>query len=96
MASSTGDGDTARREIRLVEGEDWWVATDLDTGVASQGETPELAVGNLEEALALHRSDEDSIETPAEEREALRELGIDPDTVEAGREEADDLPEFMQ
>lgn len=95
MASSTGE-EGSRREIRLVEAEDWWVATDLDTGVASQGATPESAVANLEEALALHRSEEDTIETPAEERAALEELGIDPDEVEAARAEDDDLPEFMQ
>lgn len=42
------------REIRLVENEDgWWTAVDEPTGVASQGETREAALENLDEAVEL-------------------------------------------
>jgi predicted RNase H-like HicB family nuclease len=96
MASSTVDGDEPEQEIRLVDSGEWWVATDIETGVASQGETRAEALANLDEAVALHQQDEDTVETPADEREMLRELGIDPDEVERARADSDGLPEFMQ
>ncbi|MDA0988641.1 MAG: type II toxin-antitoxin system HicB family antitoxin [Chloroflexi bacterium] len=36
---------------------DWYVAQCLEVDVASQGETDEEALSNLEEALALHFED---------------------------------------
>ena len=100
MASSTADGDDddePAQEIRLVHSGELWVATDVETGVASQGETREAALENLDEAVALHGGKiGDPIESPAEEREVLRELGIDPDEVARARAAGDDLPEFMQ
>lgn len=36
----------------------WYVATDIATGVASQGKTYESAVANLKEALELYYEDE--------------------------------------
>lgn len=99
MASSTRDGEENGpvQEIRLVKSGELWVATDIESGVASQGETREEALKNLDEAVALHRGEiEESIETPAQEQEILRELGIDPDEVERARTENDELPEFMQ
>jgi len=98
MASSTEDvEESTGQEIRLVESEEWWVATDVETGVTTQGETRIDALDNLDEAVALHRGEiGESIATPAEEREALRDLGIDPDEVEAARSENEELPEFMQ
>lgn len=98
MASSTADGDDdePEQEIRLVDDGEMWVATDIDTGVASQSETREEALANLDEAVALHRGEiGESIDTPGEEREVIRKLGIDPDEVAAAREDADGLPEFM-
>jgi predicted RNase H-like HicB family nuclease len=42
-----------RREIRIVEEEDgWWSAVDVESDVASQGETRREALDNLDEALA--------------------------------------------
>jgi predicted RNase H-like HicB family nuclease len=99
MASSTADGDDEEggQEIRLVEADDGWVATDVETGVASQGETREAALENLDEAVALHRGDiGETIETPEAEREVLRDMGLDPDEIEAAREAGEDLPEFMR
>jgi len=37
--------------IILTEEDDWWVAEDEETGVTSQGRTPEAALANLDEAL---------------------------------------------
>jgi len=49
------------REIRLVEESDgWWSAIDEETGVASQGETREEALANLDEAVDLTRESRDS------------------------------------
>jgi predicted RNase H-like HicB family nuclease len=99
MASSTeeGESDGPAQEIRLIDAGEWWVATDVETGVASQGRTRTAALDNLDEAVALHRGESgESIDTLEEEREVLRDLGIDPDEVESAREENDELPEFMQ
>jgi len=42
------------REIRLIEEDDgWWSAIDEDKGVASQGETRQSALENLDEAVEL-------------------------------------------
>jgi predicted RNase H-like HicB family nuclease len=99
MASSTADGDDngPEQEIRLVNSGELWVATDVETGVASQGETREVALANLDDALALHRdANGDAIDSPEAERKVLQDLDIDPDEVEQAREDAGELPEFMQ
>lgn len=76
--------------ITLVKEDDGWVAIDEETDVASQGETREQALDNLDEALALYRGDIGH--EPSDEE--LRELGIDPENNVSG--DPDDLPEFMQ
>ncbi|QKY19909.1 type II toxin-antitoxin system HicB family antitoxin [Halolamina sp. CBA1230] len=49
------------REIRLIEEDDgWWSAVDEGTGVASQGETREEALENLDEALSATAEAEDA------------------------------------
>lgn len=98
MASSTEDGDSGEfeQEIRLVKSEDWWVATDIQTGVASQGDTRANALANLDEAVALHRGEiGEPIETSEEELEILSNLGLDPDEIQDARKQNDELPEFM-
>jgi predicted RNase H-like HicB family nuclease len=88
MASSTADDDEPDREIRLVSDGEWWVATDVETGVTSQGETREAALENLDEAVALHRGE---IGRPPTDEE-LREMGVDPeDNVTGDREPPDVL-----
>jgi len=98
MPSSTRDSESEHEdEIRLWREGDGWVITDVETGVTTQGETREDALEMLDEAVALHKGEiGEPIETPDKEREALRELGIDPDEVEAAREENDELPDFMR
>jgi predicted RNase H-like HicB family nuclease len=84
--ADTGESDSPRREIRLIEETDgWWSAVDETTGVASQGETQSEALANLEEALALHRGD---VGEPVTDDD-LRDLGIDPETVSGDATEPD-------
>lgn len=84
--ADTGDPDSPRREIRLVQEEDgWWSAIDEAVGVASQGETRSEALDNLDEAVALHTGEIGEPVTDAD----LRELGIDPETVPDEPQEPD-------
>mgnify|MGYP000102449267 CR=1 FL=1 len=80
----------ARRKITLTEGEDtdMWVAVDEETGVASQGETRQDALENLDEAVALYKGEIGR--EPTEEE--LREVGIDPEDNETGGE----LPDVLK
>lgn len=45
------------RSIVIVQEEDWYVATDIISGVASQGKTIDEATSNLKEALELYFED---------------------------------------
>lgn len=84
--AGTGDTDSSRRQIRLVEEEDGrWSAVDEGAGVASQGETRSEALANLDEAVALHEGDIGEPVTDAD----LRDLGIDPETVSEDVREPD-------
>ncbi|CDK37950.1 type II toxin-antitoxin system HicB family antitoxin [Halorubrum sp. AJ67] len=96
--TSTNDDVRSGRTITLTQADDgWWVARDEATGVASQGETRQDALDNLDEAVALHKGETgDSVDNWEEEKEVLDELGIDPDEVQQARDEHDDLPDFMQ
>ena len=90
MASSTRDEDVDREdEIRMWPEDGWWVITDVETGVTTQGETREKALAMLDEAVALHEGEIGHEPTDEE----LRELGIDSDDNATGTEE---LPDFMQ
>ena len=100
MSTETSTNGDARggRTITLTEEDDgWWVARDEATGIASQGETRQDALDNLDEAVALHKGEiGESIDTREEEKDVLEDLGIDPDEVEQARDEHDGLPDFMQ
>lgn len=89
MARSASNGDIHDGEIRLWRDEDWWVATDLETGVTTQGPTRDAALENLDEAVAVH-NDETGREPTDEE---LRELGIDPADNSTGEQERPDVLE---
>jgi len=73
MTSSTRDGEPREDEIRLWREDDWWIASDVETGVTTQGESRDKALENLDEAVALHRGEIGREPTDEE----LRELGID-------------------
>lgn len=64
-------------------------AKDLETGVASFGETKAKALAMLADALTLHEDDAEPIQ---DEDAFLRDLGIDLNDVEPTR----DKPEFLQ
>jgi len=85
-----GDEDpTTPVEISLTLGDsgDLWVARDEETGVASQGETREAALDNLDEAVALYHGETGREPTDEE----LRDVGIDPDENTSG-----ELPDVLQ
>lgn len=69
-----------------------YTAWDVETGVASCGSSRSEALAMLADALTLHESNVEPIE---DEAAALRDLGLDPEEIEATREEHDDLPEFL-
>ena len=89
MASSTREGGPHDGEIRLWREDDWWVATDVDTGVTTQGRARETALKNLDEAVALY--DGETGHEPTDEE--LRELGIDPADNTTGDQEPPDVLE---
>jgi predicted RNase H-like HicB family nuclease len=82
------ESSDARQEgVEFVHEDDGCItARDLETGVASYGETKAEALAMLAEALALHAGEGEPVDD-----EDLREFGLDPD--EDGDE---DLPDFMQ
>lgn len=58
------------REIRLIQEDDgWWSAIDYETGVASQGETRQAALENLDEAVAATQEARED-DSPAPEPDA--------------------------
>jgi hypothetical protein len=88
MASSTRDGDGHDGEIRLWREDGWWIATDVETGVTTQGESRAAALENLDDAVALN--DGERGRAPTDEQ--LRAAGIDPaDNITGEREPPDVL-----
>ena len=87
MASSTREGEPYDDEIRLWREDDWWVATDVETGVTTQGQSREAALENLDEAVALH--DEETGREPTDEE--LHKLGINPVDNTTGDQEPPDV-----
>ena len=81
MSDESADIDDGVRptEIRLWLSEDgeWWIVTDEDTGVTTQGPTRAEALENIDEAVALHKGEAGRPVTDEE----LREMGIDPESV---------------
>lgn len=86
-SSSRSDDPPFDREIRLYREGYSWVAKDVDTGVTSQGERPDVARANLDEAVAL---DEGEIGREPTDDE-LRGFGIDPDDNRTGETNPPDV-----
>ena len=85
--TSTNDDVRSGRTITLTQADDgWWVARDEATGVASQGETRQDALDNLDEALEGFHGDG---HPPSEEE--LREVGIDPEQNTSGSIDDSDI-----
>lgn len=79
---------TQPRRIRLNKEDDGWVAIDVETEVASQGDSREEALENLDEAVALYKGEIGREPTD----EDLEALGIDP----GANQSSDSLPEEFQ
>lgn len=86
MASPTEGGARHDGEIRLWRDGDWWIATDVDTGVTTQGPSRDDALATLDEAVALHHGEIGREPTDEE----LRRLGIDPANNTTGEQEPPD------
>jgi len=90
MASSTRDPSSDREdEIRMWREDDWWVITDVETGVTTQGKTREHALEMLDEAVALEKGEAGHEPTDEE----LRDLGVDPETA---RSQGGELPDVLK
>jgi len=74
--------------ITLTDEGEWWVATDTETGVTSQGRTREAALENLDNAIAAYEGDG----RPPTDAE-LEAIGIDPADNKPGR---GDLPDILK
>lgn len=60
---------SAGARILLEREGDVWIAEDIETGIASQGETREAALANLDEAVELS-TEAQQADTPAPEPDA--------------------------
>jgi predicted RNase H-like HicB family nuclease len=85
MAKSTRPDDERHDEVHLWREGKTWIAKDVATGVASQGDSRGEALEMLDEAVALHRGEAGRPVTD----EDLAELGIDPEDVSDEPEEPD-------
>jgi predicted RNase H-like HicB family nuclease len=78
-------GFTVAREER------YWVATHIDTGIASHGDDPNDAIDRAIEAVELAQSDPEP--APEEEQDEIRhEFGIDVTDDERGIESPNGMP----
>ena len=48
---------SVKSTVYIQKEDDWYVATSIETGVASQGKTMDEAIANLSEALTLYFDD---------------------------------------
>ena len=88
--AKTDDASADCQTIQLVENPSGtWTARDEETGVASQGETRQTALDNLDEAVALYRGEVGHEPTDEE----LQELGVDP---EVARSQDGELPDVLE
>jgi hypothetical protein len=86
MASATRDRDEAEGVVFVHEEDGSITARDIETGVASFGDTKSEALRMLAEALELHEGGGDPVTD-----EDLREWGLDPADFDTR-----DPPEFMR
>ena len=81
----------APADFELVREGDVWVATHVETGVASHGDDPNEAVAMAEEAVELSQQDHEPASDEAHEA-FLREMGIDPDDREVPIDSPSGMP----
>lgn len=51
--------------VYVKKEDNWYVATDVTTGIASQGKTIDSSLANLKEALELYFKDNKSVVNPS-------------------------------
>ena len=76
---STAADDRRKEGVEFTYEDDLVTARDIETGVASSGNSKAEALAMLAEALALHEGGGNPIE---DEDQFLRDIGIDPDEVD--------------
>ena len=86
MASATRDRDESEGVVFIHEEDGSITAKDIETGVASFGDTKSEALRMLAEALELHEGGGEPVTD-----EDLRGWGLDPDDFDTK-----ELPDFMQ
>lgn len=74
------------QSITLNDDGEWWVASDEETGVTSQGKTRQKALENLDEALEGYYGEGES---PSNSE--LRDMGIDPEQNSSGSVEDSEI-----
>jgi len=90
MASATRDRDESEGVVFIHEEDGSITAKDIETGVASFGDTKSEALRMLAEALELHEGGGEPISDP--DAFLREELDIEPDELDTDRE----LPDFLQ
>ena len=89
---ATTDRPEDAEGVEFIHEEDGSItAVDLETNVASFGETKAEALAMLAEALALHHGE--AGEPIEDETAVVEDLGIDPDEIS---DEPEPLPDFMR
>lgn len=78
MGTTTDQGD--EEGVEFLYEEDLVTARDIESGVAASGETKAAALAMLADTLTLHEGGGEPID---DEAEFLREIGIDPERIEA-------------
>lgn len=92
MSALADEDDTRKEGVDFVHEDDGRItAVDIETGVASFGETKAEALAMLAEALALHSGEAGEPVTDDD----LREWGLDPNEIDTDPD-PDRLPEFMR
>lgn len=94
MASATRDDHNEPGNVEFSRESDGTItARDTETGLARGGDTRAEALSQLAEVLALENGEGELIE---DEDAFLEELGLDPEEINAAREQHDELPDFMR
>lgn len=78
-------------DFELVREGDLWVATHVETGIASQGKSPNEAVAMVEEAVQLHQQEHHAGDE-RHQREMLERFNIDVDAASESIDTPDGMP----
>lgn len=94
MSTLADDDDAPSEGVEFIHEDDGLItARDIETGIASSGETKAEALTMLAEALTLHEGGGEPVE---DEAAFLRDIGLDPDEIAEARAANDDFPEFLR